>query len=186
MRLINMVVLLLVAMTLPAAEIYRRADRGQGIEFSDKPDPAAERVILRDPVVVPIPGYPTPAPTEQPARPAVKMKPGAAYTQLQILTPADDATVRANDGVVPVQVLLIPPLQTALGHKLLLRMDDATVSGPGESTNFNLTDVPRGTHQLQAQVLATDGSEVMASTVSRFHLHRQTVEQARPPKGAQP
>lgn len=186
MPLINMVLLLLVAMTLPAAEIYRRADRGQGVEFSDQPDPAAERVILRDPVVLPIPGYPAPEPTERPLRPAVKMKPGEMYTQLQILVPADDGTVRANDGVVQVQVLLIPPLQTALGHKLVLRLDNAAVSKPGESTDFNLTDVSRGTHQLQAQVLASDGSEVMASGVSRFHLHRHAIEQVRPPKGAQP
>lgn len=186
MRVSAVCLIFLVAALAQGAEIYRRADRGQGVEFSDKPDPSAERVILREPVVVPIPGYPPSAPSAQQTRPAVKLNAASAYNELKVLEPADDATVRANDGTIAVQVLLSPPLQVELGHVLLLRFDGVEMPASNGGTSFSLIDVPRGTHELQAVVIASDGSPVMASAVSRFHLHRQTIEPRRPPKGAKP
>lgn len=186
MRHMVFLVVVLTAAQALAADIYRRPDRGEGVEFSDQPDPAAERVILSEPIVIPTPGEPAPASESSPARTARKLHPAAAYTQLQVLAPADEATVHANDGTVAVQVLLIPPLQLALGHTLSLSIDGNQQPSADGQTSFILTEVPPGTHQLQATVSASDGSQLLASPISRFYLRRHNIKPAKIPPGAKP
>ena len=180
--------LLLLAVTAPvlAADIYRRPDRGAGVEFSDQPDPAAERIILREPVVVPLPGYPEPSTTAQTQRSATKLSAGKAYAQFRVLEPADDAVVRTDDGTVVVQVLLIPPLQVALGHALSLSLDGNPLQAAEGQGSFTLTEVAPGTHQLQATVSASDGSPLLTSPVSRFHVLRHTIRPQKSPPGTKP
>lgn len=175
-----LIAMLLTAQAL-AADIYRRPDRGEGVEFSDQADPVAERVILQEPIVIPTPGPSEPAPPAP--RAAVKLRPAAAYTQLQVLDPADNATVHANEGTVVVQVLLIPPLQLALGHTLSLSLDGRQLPSADGQTRFILNEVSPGAHQLQATVSASDGSQLLASPSSLFYLRRHNIKPAKHPKG---
>ena len=177
-----LIAMLLAAQAL-AADIYRRPDRGEGVEFSDQADPVAERVILQEPIVIPTPGASAPEPAPPAPRAAVKLRPAAAYTQLQVLDPADNATVHANDGTVVIQVLLIPPLQQALGHTLSLSLDGSQLPSADGQTSFTVNEVPPGAHQLQATVSASDGSQLLASPSSRFYLRRHNIKPAKHPKG---
>ena len=158
-----------------AVEIYRhQGGDGGAVEFSDKPRTGAEKVEIKVPL--------RPAPMPAASAPAT---PGAAaastdaqpipYQALQITQPLNDEALRDNEGNVSVALQLVPPLQPQFGHSLVLLMDGRPVEAPGLKTSFELQNVDRGSHTLQAFVLDAVGKTVFQSGTTTFHLQRQFV-----------
>ena len=143
-------------------------------------------MILSDPVVVPLPAPQNTSNALGSERTAVKLPAPAPYGSVQIQSPADDATVRANDGTVVVQVALEPPLNLDLGHRLRVRLDGNDQPELSEGSTITLQNLPRGTHTLQVLVVERNGKLLLASPVSRFHLHREVIERPGSPKAANP
>lgn len=154
---------LVLAAPVSRAEIYR--DPGQSTPtFSDRPSPDAEPVQL------------PPANVQDfPDAPASPVKRGAApepftYEQIAIIEPANEATVRDNQGNVQVVAQVEPPLRT--GHRLQLLLDGQP-AGPAQRGNqFRLTGVDRGSHQLQLQVLDAEGDVFAQGPVVTLYLHQ--------------
>jgi hypothetical protein len=94
-----------------------------------------------------------------------------AYDAVRIVSPAEDETVHDNSGNVAVTVSVSPPLDVKAGDRILLLLDGRAVASGG-MTRFELKGVERGTHDLQAQVAAPDGSILGASTIVAFHMWR--------------
>jgi hypothetical protein len=105
---------------------------------------------------------------------------GPTYSSLKITEPPDDGTLRDNTGSVSVSVEILPFLQVEQGHRLVVTLDGQAATAPGVSTVFQLHNVDRGTHSLQAVVLDQAGRTVESSPSVSFHLLRRFVVRPKP------
>lgn len=151
-----------------SAEIYRWTDDAGNVIFSDTPRPGAEVVELSEPTIVPAI---TPPADPGKAQPRAVARP---YETLAIARPAHDTTVR-NTRTVNVGIEISPRLQTQFGHRLQLLFDGQSVAPPATQTTFTLTDVNRGAHTLQAEIVTVDGNVIEQSPVSQFFVHQASV-----------
>ena len=98
------------------------------------------------------------------------------YQKLEIISPADDETVRENAGNVNVTVGLIPNLRVDLGHRLVLFVDGPQrFQAVSTSPQFQFTNLDRGTYTLRAAVVDPKGKEIASSKPSTFHLLRVSI-----------
>ena len=168
--------LLLSLIALPAvssAAIYRWVDSDGSLHFSDqKPNrPDVEEVTVPQPNLM---SGDKPAGKGQATQPsstpsATKVPP--RYTSLKITTPSDDEAVRANDGSVPVSCILEPALGAVAGHEIQVLVDGRSIGGL-KSCGTTLTQLSRGTHSVQVQVVDSLGKVLISSPVHRFHVLR--------------
>ena len=93
------------------------------------------------------------------------------YQILRIVMPEAEEVVHDNDGAVTVVIQLSPALRSIEGHRLKVLLDDRVVS-EGSQQTFALTAIERGTHSVQAQVTAADGSVLITSAPTTFHMWR--------------
>lgn len=145
------------------AEIYRDPSQPTPT-FSDRPSPDAEPVQLPPANVQNFPDPPA-TPVNQGAAPAP-----FTYEQIAIIEPADEATVRDNQGRIRVIAEVKPPLRA--GHQLQLLLDGQPAGPVQRSGQFNLTGVNRGSHQLQLQVLDGEGDVFAQGPAVTLHLHQ--------------
>lgn len=153
------------------AEVYRWKDAHGNVIFSDTPHEGAEQIELKQTTIVPAlkPPEPNAAGSTQEQKPGV-----VAYKSVAIAAPPNDATLRGQQEIA-VDVAVDPPLQADEGHTVLLFVDGTPFGEPSAVTHFTLTSIDRGSHQLSAAVLDKDGTELLRSSTSVFHLHKTTV-----------
>ena len=83
-------------------------------------------------------------------------------------------------GNLTVTASVTPAL--AGNRKMQLLLDGVVASGPSRTTTFQLLNVDRGTHELQAQVVDPAGRALFTSPASVFHMLRYSA--IRPAKPA--
>ncbi|HDP88782.1 MAG TPA: DUF4124 domain-containing protein, partial [Thioalkalivibrio sp.] len=166
----NRFLLALLLLTFTAtlhAEVYRWVDEEGNVQFSDKPPPGDQPREVIDlpsaPVTQTYKPSPTPPASDEERQPT---EAPVAYRWFTIASPADDEPVRENAGNVTVSVDITPALQP--GHRLRLYLDGILLDNGGTRTTVNLTNVSRGTHQIRAEIVDTDG-KVLRRTSSTFH-----------------
>ena len=153
-----------------ATEVFRNPDSGNGVEFTDRPGTASQRIEISPPATVaPLPGS-QPAPTPAVGSSVV----AASYTRLNISEPAAEATI-VNQAETAVAAELTPALQSTLGHRLQFFLDGKAVAEPGTSAHITLPEVERGTHELVVRILNAEGQPLRASSPSRFYVHRHSI-----------
>lgn len=174
MTMMRLTLLLLLVATCGAAEaeVYRWKDADGNVIFSDKPHDGAQ-IIELGPTTV-IPGEPVVKDDAQDASAQVQAPQPSAYQYIAVVAPGDDETLR-NQQAVAVDVVIEPPLQTELGHRVQLYMDGAAYGEPSDSPHFVLPETERGSHQLAAAVVDASDTELIRSTATVFHLHRTSV-----------
>jgi hypothetical protein len=154
------------------AQAYRWVDKDGIVHYSDRPEPGAEVVQL--PVYRPSSGPPAPVPGSRLSRreeaPAPADQP-FSYQSLSIAAPAAEQTLWNIEGVLNVSLSLQPALQS--GHQVRLYFDGTPrmVSG----TSFQLEEVYRGSHNLQAEVIDQTGKLMIRSEPSRFHVQQNAI-----------
>jgi Domain of unknown function (DUF4124) len=155
-----------------ADQIYRTVDENGNVVFTDVPPvnregkPEGEKVTVEpaniyEPPVVAAPTAEAPVPTG-----------GASsyYSELAVVDPVEDATIRDNAGELLIQAAITPPLRS--DHRLLLVLDGAPTEVEAEDGVFELSNVDRGTHTVAAQVVNGDGIVQKESAPVTFHLLR--------------
>lgn len=167
--------LLLVSLLCAAAfgqQAYRWTDETGQVHYSDRPAPGATEIQLRGAqgFTAVVPGRSAaedsePAPVEQPAR---------AYTAFNVISPAQQETLWNIGAVLTVQVELAPGLQA--GHHLGAYLDGQLIDVGATATQFQLPDVFRGTHTLQAVVLDATGNEVLRSLAVIFMVQQTSIQ----------
>lgn len=89
------------------------------------------------------------------------------YDDVRIVEPVPEATLHDNLGNVQVRVAVVPALRAGDRVEVLL---DGKPAAAGAALRFELRGVERGTHTLQARVLAGDGKALKGSPPVTFHL----------------
>jgi Domain of unknown function (DUF4124) len=155
-------------------QAYRWTDENGQVHYSDRPAPGATEVRLRGAqgYSAPIPraGSNAPSQAEEPASGGQQTE---AYTLFNVIQPAQQQTLWNTGSVLTVQVDLQPGLQE--GHHLGAYLDGELIDARAISTEFQLTDVFRGTHNLQAVVLDAAGREILRSLPVMFMMQQSSI-----------
>ncbi|MDZ7670250.1 MAG: DUF4124 domain-containing protein [Gammaproteobacteria bacterium] len=109
---------------------------------------------------------------DEPAGPEDEEETVTRYNSLQVASPQNDAAVRDNAGNVSITATVDPDLQP--GHTLQLFLD-GELQQSGGTTTFQLSNVDRGTHEVQLRIVGPGGEILMTSPGSVFHLQRRSV-----------
>lgn len=166
----------------PAA-IYKWVDEQGNVVYSDKPHPGAQELNLPPPSVY----SPAPITTRTAVGTSSKRDAEDGYTEVAIVQPQQDETIRDNTGMVMVQVALQPALKTDAGHRLTLLVNGTPQPGSYVSTSLRITDLDRGTHTVQVRVIDAEGNTIAESNPVTFHLKQASRLHPRsnlPPRGA--
>ena len=116
---------------------------------------------------------PTPAGNSTQSAPA-PLAENARYSQLAITSPAPDETLWNIGGELTVQVAVAPQIQS--GHRLTLIYDGSPVRGASATaTSFQLGDVFRGIHTVQAVILDANDSPVLRSLPVQFVVQQTSI-----------
>lgn len=163
---------LILSGSLPcAAEVYRYTDAQGHIHYTNQPPAGvnAESVNVT-PTYTVLPTDPTP-PTPEDRPSTRKSSSGSAitYSVFQIVGIEANAAIRANDGDLNVSIQLVPALQA--GHQIHWLLDGQSVRVPSSVSSLSLSNLDRGEHQLQAEVLR-DQQVIQRSAVVPFHIQR--------------
>jgi hypothetical protein len=96
----------------------------------------------------------------------------AAYTEFTIVSPTSEQGVRANDGNVTVRLSLQPALMS--GHTVALNVDgeDGEAAKSGRSLTFQLGNLSRGRHTVEATVLDPAGKALIQVGPISFYVLR--------------
>ena len=169
---------------LGAETIYKWVDPDGQPHFSDVPREGAEEVYVASPQ-----SY-SPTRIESSAGKTATNgddKPdeaaGDRYTTFTITSPTEEETIWNTGGKISVSLNLRPAL--ASGHTIRLLLDGRQKQQLGQGVRqTQLSGIPRGEHQIQAQVVTPDRQVVTTSQVVTF-FYKQT-QAARNPAAGQP
>jgi Domain of unknown function (DUF4124) len=156
-----------------SATVYRWVDENGVTHYSDQPHENAEKVTISAPQT-----FSAPRQSNVPSSSSQPKQSGIAYT-CSITQPANDDTFSNTTAVITAaQASPIP----AQGDKVVLMFDGSRVENfPVGGGAFQLTNLDRGTHTLQAQVQNSTGKVVcQSSTVSFTVLQPSVLNPANP------
>ncbi len=153
------------------AQAYRWVDEDGVVHFSDRPQPGAERVDLPETPRVPLGARTTPAAPAAETGPAEEEDTFPGYDTLEVTSPQAEETLWNIEGILSVSLNLQPALQP--GHQVKVYFDGElrTVSG----TSFQIEEVWRGVHNIQAEVQDENGQMLIRSRTNRFYVQQSTV-----------
>lgn len=164
--------LLLLAWAGASGQVYRWVDEDGVVHYSDQPHEGAEEIELE-----PAPAISMPQPGSMPARtagrePESEADVNAAYQALTIAQPAAEETLWNIGGVLDVTLNLQPALRPGDRVRVYFDGTPQTVSG----TQFQLEEVWRGEHNLQAEVLDEGGNLLIRSEPIRFYVQQTSIQ----------
>ena len=93
---------------------------------------------------------------------------GVPNYDLDIVAPADGATVFSNTGDVLVRATAAPDL--AKGDQVELLVDGVPAASPSATLEFPLSGIVRGQHMLQARIIDSAGNVGSVSPSSTFYV----------------
>jgi len=169
-KLVLVVSLMILTICASYAQVYKWTDSQGNVHFSDIPHTGAEKINVID------------AQTFSPPKPinnvsddsdSDKKKKPRTYKKFEITEPANEGTVRNNQGYVVINVLLEPDLTP--GDKLQLLFDGSAIGEPQPNLTFKLSGVYRGAHNIAVQVLNPKGDVLKTTETITFFMHRARV-----------
>ena len=164
-----LVLLGLLAVSAAAADTWTWTDDEGVVHYADRPHPGAERVVIDDPNASQSPASRSRSSNSDDT---AKQDTGAQrYNSIEVSSPGAEETLWNIEGALNVSVSLSPALQP--GHQVRVYFDGTPqiVSG----TSFQLQEVYRGVHNLQAEVLDETGKMMIRSRTNRFYVQQSTV-----------
>jgi hypothetical protein len=155
-----------------AGEAYVWTDENGVVHYSDRPMPGARRIELADPNTgqSPAPRQRDTASSDTAEDTAEESDP-VRYESLEVAAPGAEETLWNIAGVLNVSLSLSPALQP--GHQVRVYFDGNPQIVQG--TSFQLEEVWRGVHNLQAEVIDQNGKMLIRSRPNRFYVQQSTV-----------
>lgn len=158
---------------LSAAQVYKWVDEDGVVHFSDQPRPGAEEIEL-----APAPSIPAAPPARTPPQAAgaedeeaVEAEDDPGYESLRVVSPGPEVTLWNIGGTLDVRLDLQPSLRP--GHQVRLYFDGSARDVRG--TSFQLQEVYRGTHNIQAEVVDENGELQIRSENHRFYVQQTSI-----------
>lgn len=156
--------------------VYQWTDPNGVVVFSDEPPDGASTRPLRTIEVQPVTVVPAYQPAqiekanEQPVeQPAHRRAPYQSFTLTQ---PEDNEAIRKNSGDILVESRVEPGLYP--GDVIRVYLDGKSVAEKA-GTSFDLPNVDRGTHTLEARIYDDRGQALAASQPVRFTVIRNSL-----------
>jgi len=155
------------------AQAYKWVDDDGVVHYSDRPREGAVRIELPQ-------SSTRRAPTPAPARTVSRQSTAAAteeapkafkYESLEISTPAAEETLWNIETILNVSLSVDPALQT--GHRIRVYFDGESQMVSG--TSFQLEEVYRGIHNLQAEIVDETGKLMIRSRTNRFYVQQNAI-----------
>lgn len=168
-------IIALFAATAVVADAYKWVDEDGVVQYSDRPHPGAERFRLPTDDQS-ISGY-SPVrsaslSSSQNDEPPADDGP-VRYESLTISAPGAEQTLWNIAGVLNVSLAVTPGLQS--DHQLRVYLDGGSPQVVN-STNFQLEEVYRGVHNIQAEIVDVSGAVMIRSQPNRFYVQQTTVK----------
>lgn len=159
------------------AQVYTYIDAQGNRVYTDQPRKGATPVKVPEGNRISLPATapaarPAPAKTKAVAVTRVKH-----YEMFRILVPLPDATVSNASGELIVTLTSDPALDETNSYRVLL--DGKPAGDPGASPVIALHSVDRGTHQLAAEILDSQGNVVERTPPQPVHVQRVSLAQKR-------
>lgn len=176
-RVFTVSLLCAVSLGAGAASVYRTTDAQGNVVFTDKPVENAERIDLEPLTVVPSAQIdPAPASVQrgEPADSPPVGQPFMPYSTFQIASPQDEATLQSGHGGNTQVVLDIDP-DLRPDHRVRLLVDGEISQSAMHTKAFMLTNLYRGEHVLQAELLDASGQVRHRSAPVTLYVHRASV-----------
>ena len=165
-----LVLLGLLATTVAAADTWTWTDEEGVVHYSDRPEPGATRIVIDDPNTSQALSRRSGAANAN-ADGAAEEQAAARYESFEITSPGAEETLWNIEGVLSVSLSLSPGLQP--GHQIRVYFDGNPRMVNG--TSFQLQEVWRGVHNLQAEVLDETGKMLIRTRPNRFYVQQSTV-----------
>jgi hypothetical protein len=162
------------------AAMYKQVDEQGNVTYSDKPSKQGDKPINPPPATTYKP-LTVPSQPKKPAETDRNTESATQYQALQITQPTDNESVRANGGSFPLQLTITPDFDEK-SHRIVILVDNVQHQ-EANAISFDLTNMDRGTHSIQAQVRDHDGKILISSNTITIHVLRQSIApQPRPAK----
>ncbi|WP_220719413.1 DUF4124 domain-containing protein [Agarivorans litoreus] len=146
-----------------ADKIYQWVDENGVTHFSDRPQVGATE--LKVDVAPPA----TDGPIVTPRTPIKKKQKPIQY-QVNITSPSHEQTIRDNEGKISISASSTPLPLNSMGYKLVL--DGVPQGQITKMGSFQLTNIDRGAHTIQVQLVDDSGKEIASSKPITVFLHR--------------
>lgn len=146
------------------AGVYKWVAPDGTVHFSDQPRQGAEEVKVK-----PLPTIEIISPKSLGAKDDSKQRAKPGYKQFSIVEPQADEAIRANNGSIGMRMDLAPSLRD--GHEIAVTLDGQPLTR-ANTLAFQLNNLPRGEHVLQAAVVDGKGKSLITSTPVRFYILR--------------
>lgn len=172
-----MVICLFCAAGTALAQAYRWTDENGVVHYSDRPTPGAEEFILPESTaptrIIPPRGAadPVTGPVINPNPDEDEEEEPTGYENLTIISPAAEETLWNIAGNLTVQISLQPSLRR--GHQIRVFFDGTPRLVGG--TTFTLSDVFRGSHNLQVEVVDARGQIQIRTEPMQFYVQQTTI-----------
>lgn len=151
----------------PQGGVYKDVAPDGSITYTDRPTPDAEKVTVPKGSEYAPPKVPAFTPTEKPKPPA-KFE----YDSFALVAPKNEESIWDNTGNITATVAYEPFLQS--GHSIEFLLDGTSVS-KGTDSSYQFMNLPRGAHQITAQIVdSTD--EVLATSSVTIFLHQHSIK----------
>lgn len=157
--------------------VYKSVNKDGIVEYSDQPSKGSEEIRVKNPQSVTLPkgadvfkSYGSDQGTDS----------SNAYQSIVITQPAHDSAFNSGNGQISISSETNPSLSNE--HTIQL-MFDGTSYNSNKSGSFSLSNVDRGTHQIQVNVIDADGKVLISSDITSFTLHRTNAQKRPRPKG---
>ncbi len=162
----------ILAASVVLAQAYRWVDEDGVVHFSDRPVEGAERIQLPTDSRRPRPAYSPPVRAaqqsgEDAAEPTAVFK----YESIEVVAPAPEETLWNIEGVLNVALRVVPALRPEDQVRLHLDGEPQMVSG----SSFQVTEVYRGVHNIQVEVVDSTGRLMGRSLTNRFYVQQNAI-----------
>lgn len=172
-----LVLLGLLASAAVFAEAYTWTDEEGVVHYSDRPMPGSKRIELQESATNrsrPSAALASRDRDSNSSDTTTAEEPETGpfrYESIEVSSPASEETLWNIGGELSVSVNLTPALKQ--GHQVRVYFDGTPQVVTG--TSFQLQEVHRGVHNLQAEVIDETGKLMIRSRPSRFYVQQNSV-----------
>lgn len=158
------------AASVVMAQAYRWIDADGTVHYSDRPTDGAEEIYLPESTRN---SRPVRARADASVADAdVAAQPGEfSYESIEVIAPGPEETLWNIEGVLNVTLSVQPALQP--GHRVRVYFDGEPTMVSGST--FQIQEVFRGVHNIQAEVLDQNGQLMGRSQPNRFYVQQNSI-----------